>query len=185
MKTTKTTAIVLRRTNYGEADRIVQLLTPVGKKCVMVKGARREKSRLAGGIELFAVCEVVIGDGKGEIGVLTSARLIHFYRHIMQDYDRMQFAYMAIKLVSGSSEMVDGPDWYEVLQETLAGLDAHTIDLRLVKAWFYLRYSSYITSSKYNPLGSAFFPNLVLSLLSNTLLTSFTLFTILACNIST
>lgn len=132
----------MRRTNYGEADRIVQLLTPVGKKCVMVKGARREKSRLAGGIELFAVCEVVIGDGKGEIGVLTSARLIHFYRHIMQDYDRMQFAYMAIKLVSGSSEMVDGSDWYDVLQETLAGLDAHSIDLRLIQAWFYLRYSS-------------------------------------------
>ena len=142
IKTTKTEAIVLRRTNYGEADRIVQFLTPIGKKCAMVKGARREKSRLAGGIELFAVSEVVIGEGKGEIGVLTSARLVHFYRHIIEDYDRMQFAYLVIKLVSGASEMVDGSDWYDVLQETLAGLDAHSIDLRMVQAWFYLRYSS-------------------------------------------
>ena len=46
-------AIVLRRTNYGEADRILQLLTPKGKRSVMAKGVRRERSKLAGGIELL------------------------------------------------------------------------------------------------------------------------------------
>jgi len=53
MKITKTKAIVLRRTNYGEADRIIQFITPVGKISAIAKGVRREKSRLAGGIELF------------------------------------------------------------------------------------------------------------------------------------
>jgi len=142
VKTTRTHAIVLRRTNFGEADRIVQLLTPEGKRCVMVKGVRREKSRLAGGIELFAICDVVIGEGKGDIGILTSARLVTFYRHIMEDYDRMQFAYLVIQLVSKSSEMVDGSDWYDVLAETLAGLDVKCTQLGLIKTWFYLRYSS-------------------------------------------
>jgi len=142
MKTCRTSAIVLRRTNYGEADRILQLLTPYGKRSVMAKSARREKSRLAGGIELFAICEVVITEGKGELGILTSARLVQFFRHIMEDYDRMQFAYTAIKLVSGASEMVDGSDWYDVLAETLAGLDAHSIQLDMVQTWFYLHYST-------------------------------------------
>lgn len=142
MKATKTKAIVLRRTNYGEADRILQLLTPIGKISVMARGARREKSRLSGGIELFAICEVVIGDGKGDLGVLTSSRLIHFYNHIMENYDRMQFAYSAIKLVSKASEMVDEPEWYDVLAETFAGLDAISIRLQLIEAWFYLRYSA-------------------------------------------
>ena len=32
----KTQGIVLRRTNYGEADRILQLLTPEGKKSVKI-----------------------------------------------------------------------------------------------------------------------------------------------------
>ena len=77
-------AIVLRRTNYGEADRIVQLLTPLGRRAVMARGVRREKSKLAGGIELFAVCDVVIGKGKGELGVLTSARADQFFRHILE-----------------------------------------------------------------------------------------------------
>jgi DNA repair protein RecO (recombination protein O) len=97
---------------------------------------------LAGGIELFAICDVVLGDGKGELGVLTSARLDTFFKNIMSDYDRMQFGYLAVKLVSGASEMVDGADWYDVLSETLAGLDALSLPLGLVQTWFYLRYSS-------------------------------------------
>lgn len=142
MKTHRTQAIVLRRTNYGEADRILQLLTPDGKMSVMARGARREKSRLAGGIELFAICEIVVTEGKGEIGILTSSRLIQFYGHIMQDYDRMQFAYLAIKLVSTASEMVDGAEWYDLLAETLAGIDKLSIRSELIQAWFYLHYAA-------------------------------------------
>ena len=142
MNSLRTRAIVLRRTNYGEADRILQLLTPVGKRSVMAKGVRREKSRLAGGIELFAICDVVIGEGKGDLGILTSARLVQFYSHIMQDYDRMQFAYTTIKLITKASEMVDEPEWYDVLSEVLMGLDVHSIALELVQTWFYLRYGA-------------------------------------------
>lgn len=142
MNTLRTRAIVLRRTNYGEADRILQLLTPTGKKSVMARGVRKEKSRLAGGIELFAICDVVIGEGKGELGVLTSARLVQFYGHIMQDYDRMQFAYTTIKLITKASEMVDEPDWYDILSEILMALDAHSIELELVQAWFYVHYAA-------------------------------------------
>lgn len=142
MKSNRTLAIVLRRTNFGEADRILQLLTPTGKVSVIVKGARRERSRLAGGIELFAVCDVVINEGRGDLGVLTSARLIKFYSNIMSDYDRMQFAYFSIKLISGPSETIDGPDWYDILAEVLKGLDAKSIPLALVQTWFYLRYSA-------------------------------------------
>jgi DNA repair protein RecO len=110
----------------------------------MAKGVRREKSRLAGGIELFAICEVVIGEGKGGLGILTSSKLVLFFRHIMGDYDRMQFAYVAIKLVSKSSEMVAGPEWYDVLAETLAGLDSNSVSFELVQIWFYLHYSAVI-----------------------------------------
>jgi DNA repair protein RecO (recombination protein O) len=141
MKTVSTRAIVLRRTNYGEADRILQLLTPEGRRSVMAKGVRREKSKLAGGIELFAISDVVLGEGKGELGILTSARLVQFYRHIMEDYDRMQFGYLTIKLIARASETVDEPEWYDMLAEILMGLDSH-ISLELVQTWFYLRYAA-------------------------------------------
>jgi DNA repair protein RecO len=108
----------------------------------MARGVRRERSRLAGGIELFAICEVVIGEGKGELGILVSSKLIQFYRHIMDDYDRMQFAYTAIKLVTKASEMVDEPEWYDILAETFAGLDAYSISFEIVQIWFYLHYAA-------------------------------------------
>ncbi len=141
MKTTRTRAIVLRRTNYGEADRILQLLTPDGRRSVMARGVRKEKSKLAGGIELFAISDVVLGEGKGELGILTSARLVHFYHHIIEDYDRLQFGYEVIKYIARASETVDEPEWYDLLAELLMALDNKTIPLELSQTWFYVRYA--------------------------------------------
>lgn len=139
MKTTRARAIVLRRTNFGEADRILDVLTPDGRLSVMARGVRREKSKLAGGIELFAVCDVVIGQGKGDLGVLTSARLVQFYRHILEDYDRMQFGYETLGQVARASASLDEPQWYMIVAEVLAALDALTVPLALIQTWFYVR----------------------------------------------
>ena len=142
MKTHRTRAVVLRRTNYGEADRILQLLTPEGRRSVMAKGVRRQKSKLAGGIELFAISDVVLGEGKGELGILTSSRLVHFYRHIIEDYDRLQFGYFAVKEIARASETVDEPEWYDALSEIFMALDSQTIGLEMTQAWFYVHYAA-------------------------------------------
>lgn len=163
MTALRTRAIVLRRTNYGEADRILHLLTPEGKRSVMARGVRKEKSRLAGGIELFAVCDIVITEGKGDLGILTSARLVQFYRHILEDYDTMQFAYEAVKQVGRASEMVDEPDWYDILSEVLMGLDTLTISRQLIQTWFYLHYAAMLgheMSLTHNTAGEPLQPDL-------------------------
>ncbi len=139
MRTRRTRAIVLRRTNFGEADRILDLLTPDGRISVMARGVRKEKSKLAGGIELFALCDVVIGEGKGELGVLTSARLVTFYRHILEDYDRMQFGYEVLAQVAKASASLDEPEWFDIVAEILAALDVLTVSLQLIQTWFYVR----------------------------------------------
>lgn len=142
MSVERTMAIILRRTNYGEADRILKMITPLGQRSVMAKAVRREKSKLAGGIELFGISDVVIQSGKGDLGVLTSARLIYFYRHILEDYDRLQFGYEAINLTSKASELIDEPEWFDVLSEVYKGLDNFTIPLQLVQSWFYIQYAA-------------------------------------------
>ncbi len=142
MSVNRTRAIVLRRTNYGEADRILQFITPEGRRSAMARGVRREKSKLAGGIELFAVSDIVLTKGKGELDILTSAQLVHFYRHILDDYDRLQFGYAVVKLVTRASETVDEAEWFDLLQEVFAGLDVASIPLTMIEAWFYLRYSA-------------------------------------------
>lgn len=137
-----TRAIILRRTNYGEADRILTILTPEhGQLAVMARAVRRAKSKLAGGIELFAICELGLvksSSATNGMWTLTSSRIIVFYDQLMLDYDRLQFGYEAIKQISRLSSAVDTPELYQVLAGVLASLNNHLIDLRLVKAWFSL-----------------------------------------------
>lgn len=140
MKPIRTKAIVLRRTNYGEADRILQLLTPDhGKISAMAKGVRREKSKLAGGIELFAISDVTLVSGKSEIWTLTGAKLDTFFAHILTDYERLQFGYEAIKQVSKVAEQVSDPAFYTLLETTLASLDDASIALDITVSWFWLQ----------------------------------------------
>lgn len=141
MSTLRTQAIIIRRTNYSEADRILKLLTPQGQMSAMARGVRREKSKLAGGIELFAVSDITLHRGKGELDILTSARLVHFYRNILADYDRLQFGYEAINLVSKASNQVDEAGWFEILHDVYRGLDEVNVPVQLVQTWFYLRYA--------------------------------------------
>lgn len=140
MKPIRTKAIVLRRTNYAEADRILQLLTPeYGKLSVIAKGVRREKSKLAGGIELFAVCDVSVVPGKGDMGTLTSSRLDTFYAHIIEEYDRLQFGYEAIKQIDRAIESVVEPAFFELLRITFASLDDAAVSDKVTATWFWLQ----------------------------------------------
>lgn len=141
MKLERTHAIVLRRTDYGESDRILQLITPLGKRSAMARGVRKPRSKLAGGVELLAESEVLLRPGKGELAVLSSARMVTFYRDILADYDRLQFAYEVLKLVSRASEHVDSEEWYTITKEVLVALDDKQTSLALTKAWFYLQYA--------------------------------------------
>jgi hypothetical protein len=54
----------------------------------------------------------------------------------------MQFGYEVIKQVGKASEMVDEPEWFDVLAEVLMALDALSISRQLIQTWFYLRYAA-------------------------------------------
>lgn len=140
MQPLKTKVTVLRRTNYGEADRILQLLCADGHKIsAIAKGVRREKSKLAGAVELFCVSEVTIHRGKNELGVLTSARLHTFFNNILADYDRLQFGYEVLKKIGRLAEHTHEPILYDIAQTSLTSLNQLDIDLRIIKSWFYLQ----------------------------------------------
>lgn len=135
-----TKAIVLRRTNYGEADKIVQLLTPDhGKVGAMAKGVRRGRGKLTGSLELFAISEVTLYKGKGDLALVTSARIIHFYGDILKSYDRLQAGYQFIKDISRIAESATGPEFYELLAQSFMFLDDADVQLPLVEIWFRLQ----------------------------------------------
>lgn len=133
----RTPAIVLRRTNYGETDRILNLLTPHGKIAVIARGVRKEKSRLAGGIELFSVSDVVIHQGRSDLGILTSARMQIFYGNIMTDFGRLELAGDLLKKLDRVAEQVENPELFDLLVEVLSGLNQH-YDTDVTRSWFNL-----------------------------------------------
>jgi len=132
-----TTAIVLTRTNYGEADRIVTVLTPDhGKLRLMAKGVRRVKSKLAGGIELFSVSHITFIKGRGDISTLVSSRLERYYGTIVQDIDRVQLGYDLIKLLNKTIEDEAEKEYFDLLEQAFLALDDAANSDELVRMWF-------------------------------------------------
>lgn len=136
MSVTRSRAIVLRRTDFGEADRVVQFITENGKISALARGVRREKSKLAGGIELLAVSDVTLHSGKGELAIVTSARLEVFFAHILEDYDKLQFAYFVLKDIARAADQLDEPDFFGITETALASLNDAKISLEITELWY-------------------------------------------------
>ena len=141
MKDLRTKAIVLRRTNYGESDRILNLLTPEGKVAVLARGVRKEKSRLAGGIEPFSVTDVVIHQGRSSLGTLTSAKMLRFFGNILSDLDRLELAGTFLKRLDRAAEQVSIPEHYSLLVQSLNGLNMN-LPIPVISTWFNLNLAS-------------------------------------------
>lgn len=137
MNQLQTRGIVLSRTDYGEADRIITVLTPEqGKLRLMARGVRKMKSKLAGGIELFSVSDITFIRGRGEIGTLISTRLITYYDHIVHDIERVQLGYELIKILNKATEDEPEPEYFELLEQGFKALDEQDIDQSLIRTWF-------------------------------------------------
>jgi DNA repair protein RecO (recombination protein O) len=137
VKQLQTRGIVLSRTDYGEADRIITVLTPEqGKLRLMARGVRKPKSKLAGGIELFSISDLTFIRGRGDIGTLISSRLDKHYGRIVQDIGRVQLGYDLIKLLNRSTEDEPEPEYFDVMSQALQALDEPDVEPALTRSWF-------------------------------------------------
>lgn len=135
----KTEGIILRRTNYGEADRILNIITPAGKVAAIAKSVRKPKSKLAGGVEMFCLSELVVHRGKGELGIITSARMKAQYGEIVKDFERMEKAAEMLKKIDKAAEGVGQGEFFEILKQSLEALNKG-VDLRLAESWFVVNF---------------------------------------------
>lgn len=133
----RTLGYVLRRTNYGEADRILNIIAPVGKITAIAKGVRKTRSKLAGGIEMFSLVDFNIHVGRGEFGTVTGARMVRYYGEIMKDFGRLELAGMILKKISRAAEGAEGAEYFELADQSLSEINVGT-NLELVEGWFLL-----------------------------------------------
>jgi len=135
-KDLRTIGYVIKRVNFGEADRILTLLTPEGKISVMAKGARKPRSKLAGGIEMFTLSDFVIHLGRGDFGILTSSKMRMYYSEIPKDFKKMELAAEVIKKINRLAE--NDATYFEILDLVLSNLNK-TADIRVIRLWFLLQ----------------------------------------------
>ena len=140
MRDVKTLAYVLRRTNFGEADRILNLITPEGKMSAIAKGVRKEKSKLAGGVEMFSLTELNLHFGKSEMATVTGAKMLAYYGNILADFGKLELAAIILKKISLAAESSDAPEYFKLADSCLKGLNAGVAS-ELVESWFLINLS--------------------------------------------
>lgn len=138
MKRLVTLSLILGRVDYSDSDRILSLLTPdYGKRSVIAKGARKLKSKLAGGIEPFCLSEIIFVEGRGELGTLVSARGKQYYSNIATNLDRLQCGYKIIKLIDINTKEHADSEYFWLLENSLKYLNDLNIDADLVLDYFF------------------------------------------------
>ncbi len=97
-------AIILKRTDVGEADRLLTLLTPDrGKLRAVAKGARKPSSRKTGHVELFNHASLLIAVGR-DLDIVTQADTLEAFMPLRSNLDRLGYAYYFAELVDRFSE---------------------------------------------------------------------------------
>jgi DNA repair protein RecO (recombination protein O) len=132
----RTEAIVLKRTDFGEADKLLTLYTPgLGKLRVIGKGVRRPTSRKSGHVELFTHTELLLAKGRN-LDIVTQAQTINPHLPLREDLFRLSYACYAAELVDRfAEEGVDNLPLYKLLLGVLDWL-SHEPDLALTMRYF-------------------------------------------------
>ena len=124
MKRAEAEAIVLRLTDYGEADRIVTCFSlEQGKLQGVARGAKRSKKRFAGALEPFAHLKLQLQLGNS-LPTLASADIVGIFPGIRADLTKIGCAAYACELVERlSPEDEANPRLFRLLYCYLERLD--------------------------------------------------------------
>ncbi|MCL4508554.1 MAG: DNA repair protein RecO [Chloroflexi bacterium] len=128
----RTEAVVLRRADFGEADRLLTLFTvDRGKIRVLAKGARRAKSRLGGNVELYVHSSMLIAQGRN-LDIVTQSETIHSFIGLRESLLQIaQASYVAELMDALTAERAPDYPLFDLLLRTFAAL-AETSDAELV-----------------------------------------------------
>lgn len=139
MITTK--ALVLRRSDWRDYDRMVTLLSPtMGRVEAVVRGCRRPRSPLLNAAEPFCAGEYTLAESKGRFTV-TACQVLESNYPIREDPDKLIHAAYYLHL-AGLAALPDEPseDLFQLALKALAFLSHSTLPPELTTAAFELHY---------------------------------------------
>jgi DNA repair protein RecO (recombination protein O) len=118
-------AVVLRHSDWGEADRLLGLFTrEMGKLRAVAKGVRKPRSRKAGHLEPFTRVSLLLAKGR-DMWIVTQAETVDAHLRLREDLERVGYAAYAVELLDRFTyEEGENPALYRLLVDTLGRLDA-------------------------------------------------------------
>ncbi|MGH7204240.1 MAG: DNA repair protein RecO [Candidatus Levyibacteriota bacterium] len=127
MRNFRTEGIIIKRKNYGEADRILTVLTrDYGKISIKATGVRKITSRRSAHIELLNHTILHLYR-KSTFNTLTEAKMMEDFSKIKQDFHKVGLAYHLCELVDGlCPENQENSTVYFLLKKTLEQLAKST-----------------------------------------------------------
>ncbi|MEK7170694.1 MAG: DNA repair protein RecO [Patescibacteria group bacterium] len=95
----KTPALILKKQNLGETDRILTIFSPfLGKKRVIVRGVRRPLSKLAGHLDTMMLTQIMLTD-EDELPKVAGALLAEPFENIRNSLTLLNRAYAITKII--------------------------------------------------------------------------------------
>ncbi len=124
MRSIKIEGIVIKRRNFGEADRLLTVFSKTfGKIQIKAAGVRKINSRRSGHIELLNCCSFTLYKGRGMF-LLTEVENTENFSGIKEDLTKVGFAYHICELIDGlCAEEQESPEIFYLLKETLSRLE--------------------------------------------------------------
>lgn len=127
-------AVVLRHSDWGEADRLLVLYSrEQGKLRAIAKGLRKIQSRKAGHLEPFTRATIMLAKGH-DLWIVTQAEAIDLFQPLREDLQKMGQAAYVVELLDRFT-YEEGQNWqlYKLLTETLERLSAQSDDFVPIK----------------------------------------------------
>ncbi len=130
-------AVVLRHSDFGEADRLLTLYTrEQGKVRAIAKGARKIASRKAGHLEPFTRVKLQLARGR-DLFIVTQAETIDAYPSLRADLTLTGYASYVIELLDRfvPDEEVASPSLYRLLTDALSRLASDAIPWLTIRSY--------------------------------------------------
>ncbi len=125
MSLERSTALVVRFTDYSETSRIVTLFTKeLGKVRGLAKGGRRLKSNFESALDLLTVCSIVLlrKPSRG-LDLVTEARVVERFAGLAKHLEALYAGYYLAELLSEFTQEDDPhPALFDIAVETLRHL---------------------------------------------------------------
>lgn len=135
----RTEGVILKRTNFGEADKLLTLFSKhFGKIRLLAKGIRKPKSRKGGNLELFNWVKIYVAKGRN-LDLVTEVEVVKPFRKWRKDLSRVAIAYHLAELVDRlTAEEAKSREVFDLLVLSLEKLGTEE-DLEKLRSDFEVR----------------------------------------------